>query len=59
MRGGGCEMSYVDIPGFSVASSKIENSTETIDGLNVGPQRATINKRCTAGGENKLMHAMT
>lgn len=56
-RGGGCNVSTVDIPGFNVGPLS-QSSGASVDGINLAPRRGAVYKNCTNGGKGPN-HAMT
>ena len=56
-RGGGCNVSTVDIPGFNVGPLS-QSSGASVDGFSLAPRRAAVYKNCTNGGKGPN-HAMT
>lgn len=57
-RGGGCNVSTVDVPGFTVGPLSYSSADPAIEGINVAPRRGAVHKNCTNGGKGPN-HAMT
>lgn len=50
-RGGDCNISTVNVPGFSVGPLSYSGSDPAIEGISVGPRRGAVYKSCTNGGK--------